>query len=421
MRTAVVVLGDVGRSPRMCYHAEALAAQGVDVDVVGYVESPLPDSIRRHPKIAVHAVPDAAGQAAPAESRSPYLLRAAWRGTRLLARLITLLLWRLDQPDVILVQNPPGVPALAVAWLAARLRSARLIIDWHNLTHAMLALRVGRTHWFVRLVGRHERWMGRRAAANLFVSAAMQRELADTWGLRGIVFRDRPAPRFHPISAPERTRVRRDICARLGVDADEESSLAIAISPTSWTADEDFDLLLDAVRRYDACVDEQRAAGGEPARLVILMTGRGPLRERFEQRLATLRSAHVRVRTLWLESGEYPTVLAASDLGISLHRSASGLDLPMKIADMFGVGMPVCALNYGPCLSELVRHGENGLLFSTSDELAGELCELFAEGAAGAETLARMTAGAREERGLDWQAAWVDEVWGVVRGRGDGA
>jgi beta-1,4-mannosyltransferase len=412
MRAAVVVLGDIGRSPRMCYHAEALAAHGVDVDVVGYVESPLPDSIRQHPRIAIHAVADDAGPAVAAQSRRPYLLRAAWRGMRLLVRLIALLLWRLDRPDVILVQNPPGVPALAVAWLAARRRSARLIIDWHNFTHAMLALRVGRTHWFVRLVERHERWMGRRAAANLFVSAAMQRELAHRWGLRGIVFRDRPAPRFQPIPAPDRLRVRRDLCDRLGIDADG-SRLVIAVSPTSWTADEDFGLLLDAIVRYEARVAEKQAAGPVPVRLVILMTGRGPLRDRFEQRLQTLRLSSVLVRTLWLESGEYPTVLAASDLGISLHRSASGLDLPMKIADMFGVGLPVCALNYGPCLTELVRHGENGLLFSTADELAGQLCELVGE-AGGGETLARLAAGVPADSRLDWQAAWVGEVWPVV-------
>lgn len=32
----VVVVGDVGRSPRMQYHALSLAKEGFDVDVVGY-------------------------------------------------------------------------------------------------------------------------------------------------------------------------------------------------------------------------------------------------------------------------------------------------------------------------------------------------------------------------------------------------
>ena len=32
--------------------------------------------------------------------------------------------------------------------------------------------------------------------------------------------------------------------------------------------------------------------------------------------------------------------------------------------------MPVCALDYGACLAERVRHGENGLLFSNAQQLA---------------------------------------------------
>lgn len=44
----VVVVGDIGRSPRMQYHALSLAKEGFDVDVVGYAGSePLPE-LREH-------------------------------------------------------------------------------------------------------------------------------------------------------------------------------------------------------------------------------------------------------------------------------------------------------------------------------------------------------------------------------------
>jgi beta-1,4-mannosyltransferase len=64
MRVTVAVLGDLGRSPRMLYHALSLADSGADVDLVGYAEHALPTAVRTHPRIHVHplAPPVAAGR-----------------------------------------------------------------------------------------------------------------------------------------------------------------------------------------------------------------------------------------------------------------------------------------------------------------------------------------------------------------------
>ena len=52
-RVGVAVLGDLGRSPRMQYHAHSLARHGHPVHLVGYPGSPLPDTLATNTHVTV--------------------------------------------------------------------------------------------------------------------------------------------------------------------------------------------------------------------------------------------------------------------------------------------------------------------------------------------------------------------------------
>ena len=55
-RVAVLVLGDIGHSPRMQNHALCLADSGFDVDFLGYTESEVRQDIMWHRKIHIHSL-----------------------------------------------------------------------------------------------------------------------------------------------------------------------------------------------------------------------------------------------------------------------------------------------------------------------------------------------------------------------------
>ena len=140
---------------------------------------------------------------------------------------------------------------------------------------------------------------------------------------------------------------------------------------------------------------------------LLYHAGRGPLRAHYESLIIQKNFKHLKVRTIWLSNEDYPKLLgiclgffcatfslssslAAADLGVCLHKSSSGLDLPMKvvywspspspppqsplppsplssslsppptflsgqIVDMFGCGLPVCAVHFNWLVSLLLH------------------------------------------------------------------
>lgn len=402
------MLGDLGRSPRTLYQAHALADAGLDVDLVGYVESPLDGATAQHPRIHVHALP----APARAVSRAVFVAHGLWRVVRQAVGLRRLLV-ALPRPDLILVQNPPAVPTLMVAASVARARGARLIVDWHNFGYAMLAQRLSPTHLAVRLARAHEIRTARRADHHLCVSDAMRAVLADQLGVRdAVVLHDRPADRFAPADAARRAALRARFATTLGLPPLERPA-ALVVAPTGWTADEDVALLLDAAVAYDAALARDDATHPD---LILVLTGDGPLRSELLPRIDALSLRRVHVRARWLAADDYPDLLAAADLGVSVHRSTSGCDLPMKIADLHGAGVPVCALDYGPCLAEMLLTNENRLRFTTADELSRVLLRVLAGFPDGARELDAARTEVLSRPRLTWRESWQATVEPLLLG-----
>ena len=151
--------------------------------------------------------------------------------------------------------------------------------------------------------------------------------------------------------------------------------------------------------QYDALAREDE---GLP-KILLIVTGKGPQKDYYIKKMKQLDLRRVAIRTAWLEPEDYPRLLGTADVGISLHASSSGVDLPMKVVDMLGSQLPVCALSY-PCLAkEMVRHGKNGLLFTTSSGLTEQLVSLFEYGGEQLETMQKYI---KDHPFGNWDTEW---------------
>ncbi len=189
----VLVLGDVGRSPRMQYHAMSLASHGVRVTLVGYTGERCIGAVEDSPRIDTSRRfdPPLSGPWGRSLKRRAYLLFAGMKAVALLGRIMYELVLVAGRgggggagggagggsggtlkPDAILVQNPPSLPGLACAYLACLLRRCEMVLDWHNLGFTMFGR--GSRHPLVWITRRAEGFFGRRAKINLTVSHAMR-------------------------------------------------------------------------------------------------------------------------------------------------------------------------------------------------------------------------------------------------------
>ncbi|TGZ84391.1 hypothetical protein EX30DRAFT_316315, partial [Ascodesmis nigricans] len=376
-RIAVLVLGDLGRSPRMQYHALSIARRGAVVDLIGYKGSDPRPELLNNPNVNITPLPDPPkflDTSTPVRFILFAPLKALWQ----LLTLWRLLMYTLP-PTVgyILVQNPPSFPTLILARCVGALRGIKVVIDWHNFGWTILRLKL-RQHPIVYLLRFYEYTMslGTLGLSHQFtVSHSMTRHLqthTSTALLSKLLslsptpittLHDRPPIHFTPLTSSARsTFLHTHPTTSPHATSILTGKTKLLITSTSWTADEDFTLLLSSLLFYDrhASAHAFLHPTNPPPRILAIITGRGDLRNHYLSLASQYEFQHVDIQSVWLEAEDYPLMIGAADLGVSLHTSSSGLDLPMKIVDLMGVGVPVVAVRYA-AVGELVRYGVNGI------------------------------------------------------------
>uniref|UniRef100_A0A0X3PHT3 Chitobiosyldiphosphodolichol beta-mannosyltransferase n=1 Tax=Schistocephalus solidus TaxID=70667 RepID=A0A0X3PHT3_SCHSO len=443
-RIHILVLGDVARSPRMRNHANSFVESNWDVNFSGYGSNPPPPASNDN-KIAFFYI------------REP----PKWFD-RLLPRIIALLLKliflsislflhlvRNFNGHMLLVQSPPAAPTMIIVWFYALLKGVPVLVDWHNYGYTILEASSGKKTLTSKLykllevnfAGSFLNANGRVKSQHFCVSQALQRDLNERTGIKSSVVYDLPTVEFQP-TTPERAHI---LFKKLGqmypaldvsdipdqtifTERNKSGNIswrvdrpALLVSSCSWTPDDDYSMMLEALDIYDATVASSPNIAYH--RLFCIITGRGPLKEHFAGIIAKRNWKHVVVLLPWLDWSDYPVLLGCADLGVSLHRSTSGLDLPMKVVDFFGAGVPVLALAY-PTLPELLSDKVVGRHFSTVDELATQLTSLLMpkedfEGPAESQELGRYRSNLHRRRQSgrqDWHAQWQRIVLPVCRG-----
>jgi beta-1,4-mannosyltransferase len=449
----------------MQYHCLSLLEAGHRVSFIGYDGEDLIEALQNYDSNRLHVIRFHVHT--PPISFKP--LYFAWRLLSLTLYLIHAMFFSIrrqkhphHQPtsspqlksvavDFVLVQNPPALPLLVVAWLFCQIqkweqgRRPGLIIDWHNLGYSML--RDG--SMFQKIAWIYERIMAPLADGHLTVTKAMKGHLIKNMNLGETsnieVLYDCPPDLFQPLDVEQQHKILAklekhfcDACPPSWYATKDSSKQtlfteeigpnrysfrrgrpALITSSTSWTPDEDFGVLLRALEHLDERI-RQGEYDSDNFKVFVVVTGKGPERERYEERISKLQLSHIAIATVWLEPGDYPKLIACADLGISLHTSTSGLDLPMKILDLFGCQVPVVAHDFS-CLHELVQDRSNGRVFQEAVELSQLLYDLLSPLAALENTpTANHSFGDLQKysetlhEGMRWNTNWTEHALPVI-------
>ncbi|OWB82714.1 hypothetical protein B5S33_g1342 [[Candida] boidinii] len=370
----IIVLGDLGHSPRMLNHVSSFLKLGYRVKLCGYLESDIEfnlfngedeDGNKYRSNLSISEI-----KVIKNDFKLPYIIFGILKILIQIFELIKLLVGLItEETRYILIQNPPSIPLLFIICLLKYIKYPflNLIIDWHNLNFTILNLRFkNEDHIVIRFLKNYEKYLSFKFSdLNLTVSSKLKEFLINEFKINEdkiVLVYDKPIKQiFKTLTIGDEDSERLCIInshQEIFVNGFDIGKDKILITSTSFTEDEDFDLLIKSLINLEQYLQDSNYTG----RIYMVITGKGPKRDYYMNLIKQETSfKKIIVKNVWLKIEEYPKLLKISDLGISLHYSSSGLDLPMKIVDLFGCGIPVISMNF-PSISELVEDNVNGLI-----------------------------------------------------------
>lgn len=409
----IIVLGDLGHSPRMTYHAKNLQKLGYQVNLCGYIESSLPKFLYND-NISIYDIPVIKNN-----FRLPYLLFALLKVSFQFFNLISLLKNLIDDKTrFVLIQNPPCLPIVLIVGLLKKFwaPNIQIVIDWHNLNWSILNLKYqNENNLVVKLMKFYEEICCTYLSDfNITVTNALKNYLIDEFKLPNnkiLTVYDRPNDIFSPINSDIEFNniLEKNNYIFQGLKFDKNNDLIITTS-TSFTPDENFSLLVDSL----VLLEEKLNEINYKYKIFMIVTGKGPLQSNFNKMIKSHSWNHIIINNVWLPIEEYPNILKISNLGISLHYSSSGLDLPMKIVDLFGSGIPVISMNY-PVINELVKNSVNGITLSNNND-PNEMCDLiYSNLILNSKLYENIKNGALLESNYTWDNEWNSKLQPILK------
>ena len=394
---AILVVGDLNRSPRMLNHCIALNEAFPDINeisLIGYNGGDIRSDITNNSKIKQYYISQGINKCLRKLPRIFFIFVALIKIILQTLSLTWILLFKIPKFRFLILQNPPGIPSMLICWLICKFRGGKFIIDWHNYGYTILKVN-NRPNFIINLAYKYEKFFGKKSDLNFCVSQAEKRDLKNSFGIEAICLPDRPVKGLfkflNEIEANELYKnYPNELYPLIDSHLPENKNLKpiVMISSTSWTPDEDFSMLLESFKKTEELILESiedksqkniyNITKDKIKKILFLITGRGPMRDKFMEKVSEANLKFFDVKSIWLESDDYPKLLSLVDLGISLHYSSSGIDLPMKVVDMFSGCLPVASIYY-ETINELVEENRNGFLFRNSNDLSKILKNVIIE------------------------------------------